>query len=111
MNRFAASIALAAAALGLQGCLARTALDVATLPVKVASEGVDLATTSQAEADRTRGRELREREERYGELDREYGRQLARCQDGDRRACDRAREAYAEMQLLRPTLPVDPEAN
>ena len=77
----------------------------------VASGAVDAATTSQSEADRNRGREIRKREERYGQLDREYGRQLARCQDGDRRACDRAREAYAEMQVLRQGIPVDPQAN
>ena len=46
------------------GCLARTAIDVVTLPVKVASKAVDVATTSQAEADRNRGRELRKAEKR-----------------------------------------------
>lgn len=50
----------------LSGCLARTALDVATLPVRVVSAGVDAVTTSQAEADQRRGRELREAEERAG---------------------------------------------
>ena len=45
-----------AAPLVLGGCLAKTALDVATAPVKIASRGVDLATTSQSEADETRGR-------------------------------------------------------
>ena len=52
------------AALTLQGCLAKTAWDVATLPVKAGSKAVDLATTSQSEADEKRGRELRKREER-----------------------------------------------
>jgi len=33
------------------GTVARTAVDIATLPVKVASAGVDAATTSQSEAD------------------------------------------------------------
>ena len=46
------------------GSIASTAVDVATLPVKVASAGVDAATTSQAEADRNRGRALRKAEER-----------------------------------------------
>ena len=55
-----------AAALLLSGCIAQTALDVVTLPVKVASKGVDLATTSQSEADQKRGRELRKAEERAG---------------------------------------------
>lgn len=55
-------------AVPLSGCLARTAVEVVTLPVKVVSAGVDAATTSQAEADRRRGRELREEEERLGRL-------------------------------------------
>jgi hypothetical protein len=101
--------AVAVAALALQGCIAQTALDVATLPVRVASKGVDLATTSQSEADRNRGREIRRREERLGELQRDYDRQIRKCGDGDRRACDHARVTYAEMQVLLPSIPVEPE--
>ena len=56
--------------LALSGCIvgtvARTAVDVVTLPVKVASAGVDAATTSQAEADQKRGREIRKAEEAQG---------------------------------------------
>ena len=48
------------------GTIAKTAVDVATLPVKVASAGVDAATTSQAEADQKRGRELRKQDEERG---------------------------------------------
>lgn len=48
----------------VSGCLARTAVDIVTLPIKVASKAVDVATTSQAEADRNRGRELRKADER-----------------------------------------------
>ncbi len=47
----------------LSGCLVRTAADVVTLPVKAASAGVDAVTTSQAEADRNRGRAIRKQEE------------------------------------------------
>jgi hypothetical protein len=50
-------------ALTLPGCIARTALDIATLPVKVASSAVDAATVSQAEADQKRGRQIRKYEE------------------------------------------------
>jgi len=100
---------IAAAAFALQGCLARTVVDAATLPVKVASRGVDLATTSQSEADQARGREIRRREERLGRLQRDYERQIARCSDGDRRACDQARLTYAEIQVLLPSIPVEPE--
>ena len=55
-------------ALILSGCLARTAVDIVTLPVKVVSAGVDAATTSQSEADQRRGRQIREEEERLGRL-------------------------------------------
>jgi hypothetical protein len=48
------------------GTVARTAVDIATLPVKVAAAGVDAATTSQAEADQKRGRDLRKAEEQAG---------------------------------------------
>ena len=54
----------------LSGCIvgtvAKTAVDVVTLPVKVASAGVDAATTSQAESDQKRGREIRKQEEEAG---------------------------------------------
>jgi uncharacterized lipoprotein YajG len=62
----------------LAGCLARTAVDIVTLPVRVVSAGVDAATTSQSEADERRGREIRRQEEREGrearrrERDREH---------------------------------------
>lgn len=45
------------------GTIASTAVDVVTLPVKVVSKGVDLATTSQSEADENRGRALRKADE------------------------------------------------
>lgn len=48
------------------GKVAETAFDVATLPVKVASAGVDAVTVSQAEADERRGRELRRQDEERG---------------------------------------------
>ncbi len=52
--------ALAAIAL-LPGCIARTAVDVVTLPVKAGAKAVDWTTTSQEEADRNHGREMRKR--------------------------------------------------
>lgn len=56
--------------LALSGCIvdtvAKTAVAIVTLPVKVASAGVDAVTTSQAEADQKRGRELRKQEEAQG---------------------------------------------
>jgi hypothetical protein len=54
----------------LGGCIvgtaASTAVDIAKVPVKAASAGVDAATTSQSEADENRGRELRKQEEERG---------------------------------------------
>ncbi|QDM41058.1 hypothetical protein [Altererythrobacter sp. TH136] len=100
---------LAVAPLALSGCLAKTAFNVATAPVRVASKAVDLATTSQAEADQKRGREIRQREERLGKLQRTYERQLKECHDGKRAACSNAQVTYAEIQLLMPSVPAEPE--
>ena len=95
------------ASLTLSGCLARAAADVVTAPIKVGSKAVDLATTSQSEADEKRGREIRKREERLGKLERRYQRQSEDCEDGDRGACEDARETYDEIQEILPTLPVE----
>ncbi|HWK35843.1 hypothetical protein [Sphingomonas sp.] len=48
------------------GCVAKTAWDVATLPVKAGSKAVDWTTTSQQEADRNYGRKMRKAEAREG---------------------------------------------
>jgi hypothetical protein len=69
-------------ALALSGCVgtvAKTAVDVVTLPVKVASAGVDAATTSQSERDEKAGRELRKQDEERGRLAREMA---ERCRKG-----------------------------
>jgi hypothetical protein len=54
---------LVVTAFALSGCV-RTVGAVVTAPVKVVSQGADWATTSQDEADRNRGREIRKQEER-----------------------------------------------
>ncbi|MCX9146859.1 hypothetical protein [Erythrobacter sp. WG] len=100
-------LALGLASLALQGCLAKAAVGAVTLPVKAASRGIDLATTSQSEADEKRGREIRKREERLGQLGRDYDRAMRRCQQGDARACDSARVIRAEMDALMPGVPVE----
>ena len=64
------------------GTVANAAADIATLPVKVASKGVDLATTSQSEADKKRGRALRKAEEKAGRDAREAEQ---RCREAARR--------------------------
>lgn len=94
-------------ALVLSGCLAKTAVDVATLPVRVAARGVDLATTSQAEADRNRGREIRRREARLGALERDHTRLARKCEAGDRAACEKDERVMAEIQDILPTIPVE----
>ncbi|MFA7441211.1 MAG: hypothetical protein WCZ66_09605 [Sphingomonadaceae bacterium] len=52
----------------LAGCVARTAIKAVTVPVRaagtVAETAWDATTTSQEEADRNRGREMRKAEER-----------------------------------------------
>ena len=76
-------IILIALPLALSGCItsiAKTAVDVVTLPVKVVSEGVDLATTSQSEADEKRGRELRKAEEEAGKRARIADKQCRKLQ-------------------------------
>jgi hypothetical protein len=80
----------AALALGLTGCLAKTAVDIVTLPVKAVSAGVDAVTTSQKEADEKRGRKLREHEECMGKEARKAEKQhrdpdYSRCPDPDAR--------------------------
>lgn len=107
--RIAAPFFVLAASLALSGCLARAAADVVTAPVRVGSKAVDLATTSQSEADEKRGREIRKREERLGKLEREYRKQSEDCEDGDNDACEDARETYAEIQEILPTIPADPD--
>lgn len=99
-----ALIALAALPL-CSGCLARTAVNVATAPVRAASQGVDWATTSQSEADRNRGRNDRKRDERAKKLQRAYDRHNAQCLHGDEEACQKARLDYGELQDLGPARP------
>ncbi|MGE4323755.1 MAG: hypothetical protein AB7E60_12105 [Sphingobium sp.] len=48
----------------LPGCVARTAANVVTLPVRAGAQAVDWTTTSQEEADRNAGRKMRKQQER-----------------------------------------------
>lgn len=106
--RITALIALTLSATALSGCIAKTAVDVVTAPVRVASSAVDLATTSQSEKDEKRGREIRKQEEKLGKLERQYDKQLEECRDGSRIACDKASDIYAEMQIIMRSLPAEP---
>jgi hypothetical protein len=71
------------AGLSLSGCVvgtvASTAVDVVTLPVKVASAGVDAVTTSQSERDEKLGREMRRQDAERG---RQWRLAWERCRKG-----------------------------
>ena len=72
---------VALAALSLTGCIASTALDIVTLPVRAAGAAVDAVTTSQSEADEDRGREIRKQQEREGKAARKAAK---RARNADR---------------------------
>lgn len=79
--------------LALLGCttIASTAVDIVTLPVKAVSKGVDLATTSQSEADEKRGREMRKAEE-------EAGKKARQREEACRKATAEGQPCAAEVQ-------------
>jgi hypothetical protein len=80
------AILLLTAAFGLSGCIAKTAVDLVTLPVRAAttvvSHGVDAVTTSRSERDRAAGRRLREEDQRRGREAREAERREQRERAG-----------------------------
>ena len=94
-----------ALALMLGGCLAKTAIGVVTAPIRVASQAADWATTSQDEADRARGREIRARESQVGELERDYEKFARRCDEGNDAACRDAVTVRRQIDALLPGLP------
>ena len=71
--------------LALGGCIARTAVDIVTLPVKAVGAGFDAVTTSQSEADEKRGRAIRKEEEREG-------REARKREKEDRKRAERDRD-------------------
>lgn len=93
----------------LSGCMAKTAFDLATAPVRIGAGAVgktyDTLTTSQSEADEKRGRAMRKHEERLGKLDRRYREQAEDCRDGDRDACRDMRDTADEIEDLRDDAP------
>ena len=107
-RKLALLFACAALPLVLGGCV-RTVTSVVTAPVRVVSGAVDMATTSQSEADEARGREIRRREERLGQLERRYADKSEDCEDGDDEACREAVAIRREMDAIIPTLPLEPE--
>lgn len=96
------------------GCVAKSAFDLATLPVRAGARAVnttadvyDRVTVSDSERDQKRGREIRRREERYGKLSREYDKARRDCSRGDDDACDDARSIYDEMDAMRASVPYE----
>ena len=96
-----ARLALIALPVILSGCIARTAVGVVTAPVRAVGQVADWATTSQDEADRNRGRAMREREEQLGRLDRQRARAVERCRGANEEACARAEQLDGEIAALR----------
>ena len=88
----------------LSGCVSAVKT-VVTAPVKAVGQVADWSTTSQDEADRNRGRELRKREERLGKLSRDRDKAAEKCQRGNAEQCRRAEvldhEIEAEMAVPR----------
>ena len=96
----------------LTGCAAKTAFDLATMPVKTTRDGinagskaVDLLTTSQGEADQKRGRRIRHAEEKLAKLERRYREQNEDCADGDAEACRERYATWDEIEALQPYVP------
>lgn len=84
----------------LSGCVS-TAASIITAPVRAASQVVDWSTTSQDEADRARGREVRRQEEALGRAARHLERAERRCRDGSEEACEDAERLRGELDQLR----------
>ncbi|MFN4356128.1 hypothetical protein [Sphingopyxis alaskensis] len=83
----------------LAGCVS-TVKSVVTAPVKAVGQVADWSTTSQDEADRNRGRELRKREEEMGKLARQRDKAAEKCRDGDADQCRRAEVLDHEIEAL-----------
>lgn len=88
-------------AIMLSGCIASTAASIVTAPVKVGARAVDMATTSQSEADENRGRAMRKRDEKIKRLEKRYNRSLAACNRGQTAACADANQLSGEIAQLR----------
>lgn len=85
----------------LSGCLAQTAVGLVTAPVRIGAKAVDLATTSQSEADENRGRAMRKHDEKVARLQRQYNQRMAACTNGQSAACADASRINGEIEDLR----------
>lgn len=84
----------------LSGCIAKTAVDIVTAPVRAAAQVADWTTTSGDESDRARGRALREREEALGRLARQRDRYQSNCTRGDAAACAQVERINDEIETV-----------
>lgn len=88
-------------ALALSGCLASAAMNVVTAPVRIGAKAIDLATTSQSEADENRGRDMRKRDGKVKKLQRQYNHKMDGCSRGESSACADAARINGEIEDLR----------
>ena len=72
----------------LPGCVARTAANIVTMPVRAGAQAADWATTSQDEADRNYGRKMRKQEAKEArERKKEDERRRKECRDAGYANC------------------------
>ena len=83
----------------LGGCVGAVK-SVVTAPVKAVGQVADWSTTSQDEADRNRGREMRKREEELGKLSRQRDKATEKCRDGNEDQCQRAEVLDHEIEAV-----------
>ena len=94
-----ALIIVALAAPALAGCVSAVK-SVVTAPVKAVGQVADWSTTSQDEADRNRGRAMRDREERLGKLSRQRDKATEKCRSGQEDQCQRAEVLDHEIEAV-----------
>ena len=83
----------------LTGCVSAVKT-VVTAPVKAVGQVADWSTTSQDEADRNRGRDMRKREEQLGKLSRQRDKAAEKCRDGREDQCERAEVLEHEIEAV-----------
>lgn len=83
----------------LAGCVSAVKT-VVTAPVKAVGQVADWSTTSQDEADRNRGREMRKREEQLGKLSRQRDKAAEKCRNGSEDQCERAEVLEHEIEAV-----------
>lgn len=83
----------------LSGCFSAVKT-VVTAPVKAVGQVADWSTTSQDEADRNRGRDMRKREEQLGKLSRQRDKAAEKCRDGHQDQCQRAEVLDHEIEAV-----------